>query len=190
MRFVVSLRNQMTLFMNGKLDAQNHRRWFSTGTIIMALLGLLSSAQAQHGVTREYAAFDPKPNAVPLAPLFDVPLTDASITLGPDRAFYLTGSAVENGAAGFSSRLTIWRSKDMKNWTEVRILDLSPGRYRSPEIHFMGGIFWLTLGRQNGGTELVKFVGQDLAKSAFTKAMITERGEDPSIFRDQDGSFY
>ena len=55
---------------------------------------LLHSARAQHGVIREYAALAPKPDAVPLAPLLDTPLTDTSIAGGADRAFYLTGSSV------------------------------------------------------------------------------------------------
>ena len=57
---------------------------------------------AQHGVIREYAALAPKPDAVPLPALFDTPLTDTSITIGPDKAYYLTGSAVDAGGARLS----------------------------------------------------------------------------------------
>src|SRR5512137_514068 len=85
---------------------------------------LLQSARAQHGVIREYAALAPKPDAVPLAPLFDAPLTDTSITVGPDKAFYLTGSAVGEQGAVFTNRLSFWRSTDMKQWTLLRTLDL------------------------------------------------------------------
>ena len=145
---------------------------------------------AQHGVIREYAALAPEPDAVPLAPLLDAPLTDASITLGPDKAFYLTGSAVEGGGAAFSSRIPIWRSADLKQWAKIRTLDFGASQFRSPEVHFLDSAFWLTLGRKGGGTELVKFDSTDLATSAFKKAAITARGEDPSLFRDEDGTLY
>ena len=157
---------------------------------LFAGLAVFHDVSAQHGVIREYAALAPKPDAVPLAPLLDAPLTDASITLGPDKAFYLTGSAVEGGGAAFSSRIPIWRSADLKQWAKIRTLDFGASQFRSPEIHFLDGAFWLTLGRKGGGTELVKFESSDLATSAFRKVPITARGEDPSLFRDEDGTFY
>ena len=63
-------------------------------------------------------------------------------------------------------------------------------KYRSPEIHYFDGQFWLTLGREGGGTELLHFDGADLATSSFKRAVITEKGEDLSLFRDDDGMFY
>jgi hypothetical protein len=148
-------------------------------------------AIAQHGVIREYAALAPVPNAVPLPPLFDTPLTDTSITVGPDKAFYLSGSAVDaRGGAVFTNRLTFWRSLDMKKWEPLRTLDLNGTRARSPEIHFLGGHFWLTLSREGGGTELLRFAGADLAPSSFQQARITEQGEDASLFRDDDGTYF
>jgi beta-xylosidase len=157
---------------------------------LFASLAFVSGARAQHGVIREYAALAPQPDAVPLAPLLDAPLTDTSLTLGPDQAFYLTGSTVEAGAAAFSAELTIWRSADMRQWTKLRSLDFGAAQFRSPEIHFLAGAFWLTLGRKGGGTELLKFDTADLATSTFKKVPITERGEEPSLFRDDDGTFF
>ena len=151
---------------------------------------LLQPARAQHGVIREYAALAPKPDAVPLAPLFDAPLTDTSITVGPDRAFYLTGSALVKQAAVFTHRLSFWRSADLKQWTPLRTLDLGATKARSPELHFLDGRFWLTLGCEGGGTELLRFDTTDLAASSFQQKRITERGEDPSLFRDDDGTYY
>jgi len=151
---------------------------------------LLQPALAQHGVIREYAALAPKPEAAALAPLLDAPLTDASITVGPDKAFYLTGSAVDGQGAIFTSRLSFWRSADLKQWTPLRTLDLGAAKARSPELHFLDGRFWLTLGREGGGTGLLRFDTTDLAASGFQQARITERGEDPSLLRDDDGAFY
>ncbi len=158
--------------------------------LLAASVGIVPGARAQHGVIREYAALDPKPGAVPLAPVLNVPLTDASLTLGPDHAFYLTGSAVADAAAAFSAQVALWRSVDLKQWVKVRTLDFGNAQFRSPEIHYLDGAFWLTLGRKGGGTELLKFDTANLAASAFQKASITERGEDPSLFRDGDGTFF
>lgn len=156
---------------------------------LLAVL-LLPAARAQHGVIREYAALAPRSDAVPLAALCDVPLTDTSITVGPDQAFYLTGSGVKGAGAVFSGQLSIWRSPDLKKWIPLRTLDLAGRRARSPELHFLGGRFWLTLGFEGGGTGLLRFATADLATSGFESARITEHGEDPSLFRDDDGKFF
>jgi beta-xylosidase len=150
----------------------------------------LPSAWAQHGVIREYAALAPKPDAVPLAPLFDAPLTDISIAVGPHRAFYLVGSAFAGGKAAFVDRLTIWRSPDMKRWSTVRTLELPAPKVRAPELHFLAGAFWLTLAREGGGTALLRFETTDLVRSGFRVTPITTAGGDPSLFRDDDGEFY
>lgn len=170
------------------MKTQAYRNRLASAALGLLLLGF--TAHAQHGVIREYAALAPEPDAVPLAPLFDAPLTDASITLGPDKALYLAGSAVEGGGAAFSSRIPIWRSADMRQWAKIRTLDFGAAQFRSPEIHFLDGAFWLTLGRKGGGTELLKFDTADPATSAFRKVQITARGEDPSLFRDDNGTFY
>ena len=172
---------------NAGIRPRRHR-WLLP--LLLPSAALVQPAGAQHGVIREYAALAPAPDAVPLAPLFDAPRTDTSIAVGPDRAFYLTGSAVDGQAAVFTNRLAIWRSADMKQWLPLRTLDLEGTRARSPELHFLGGRFWLTLGREGGGTELLRFDTADLATSGFQRARITEQGEDPSLFRDDDGAYY
>ena len=159
--------------------------------ILTASALAVANLPAQHGVIREYAALAPTAQAVPLPPLFDTPLTDTSITVGPDKAFYLTGSAVDaHGGAVFSRQVSLWRSADMKKWVPLRTLELQGRPVRSPEIHFLDGRFWLTLGREGGGTDLLHFDTVDLANSTYQLARITEHGEDPSLFRDDDGTFY
>lgn len=157
---------------------------------LTTVLLLAASAFAQHGVIREYAALAPKPDAVPLKPLFDEPLTDTSITMGPDRAYYLTGSKASNDGPVFASKIAIWRSAGMRGWKKIREIDFSPAAVRSPEIHYLKGRFWLTAGLEHGGTELLRFDGADLASGKFQRKRITERGEDPSLFLDDDGAFY
>lgn len=161
----------------------------STARYLIVLFSL-GIASAQHGVIREYAALAPKPDAVPLRPLFDEPLTDTSITLGPDKAYYLTGSAVNSDGAVFSHKVVLWRSTDMRKWKRVREMDFAPAAVRAPEIHYLQGRFWLTLGMEGGGTELLRFDNANIASSRFERRKITDHGEDPSLFLDDDGTYY
>jgi len=78
----------------------------------------------------------------------------------------------------------------MTKWRKLRTLDFGAARFVSPEIHWLKGSFWLTLGREGGGTELLRFESADLATSAFQREQITARGADPSMFLDDDGRFY
>ena len=146
-------------------------------------------ALAQHGVIREYAALAPRPDAVPLRPMLDVPLSSPSICPGPDGAYYLTGTPIENGQPFFSSTVRIWRSSDLVNWREIRTLHFEES-YRSPELRYLKDTWWLTLERGSGGTALVKLTGDDPASADYEKEVITEFGITPSIFRDDDGKFF
>ncbi|MBS1829763.1 MAG: family 43 glycosylhydrolase [Acidobacteria bacterium] len=140
---------------------------------------------AQHGVIREYAALAPRAEAVALRPLADFSLTDVSVAVGHDGAYYMTGSE----AAGFVPRVRIWRSADLRDWKVVREVSGERG-VRAPEIHFLRGRYWLTLGLEGGGTELVSFASTDVGKSGVRRVRVTEKGFDPSLFLDDDGSFY
>ncbi|MCX7012791.1 MAG: family 43 glycosylhydrolase, partial [Candidatus Sumerlaeota bacterium] len=79
---------------------------------------------------------------------------------------------------------------NLAEWEPVRALDVGDRQARSPEIHFFDGLFWVTLGLEGGGCDLVRFDGLDLDASGFRRERITERGEDPSLFRDDDGAYY
>lgn len=160
--------------------------------IVLVFAAVLSCApiRAQHGVIREYAALAPRPDATPLRPLLDIPLTDISIAVGHDGAYYMTGSAASADGAVFAPAVTIWRSADMARWRRLRTIDGGGKAVRSPEIHYLGGRYWLTLGIQGGGSELLVFATRDLSSSAFRRTRITQRGEDPSLFLDDDGTWY
>jgi beta-xylosidase len=146
-------------------------------------------ALAQHGVIREYAALAPRPDAVPLRSMLDVPLSSPSVSPGPDGAYYLTGTPIENGQPFFSSTIRIWRSSDLINWREIRTLNFEES-YRSPELRYLKDTWWLALERGSGGTALVKFDGDDPASADYEERVITEFGITPSIFRDEDGKFF
>src|SRR5262249_52971481 len=85
---------------------------------------------------------------------------------------------------------TLWRSPDMVKWSRLRTLETGDKPVRSPEIHYLANRYWLTLGLEGGGTELLSFDTTELARSPFRRARITETGEDPSLFLDEDGTFY
>lgn len=138
----------------------------------------------------EFAALIPAPDAKPLTPLLDLPLTDASIAVGANGVFYLTGSAISGDAVVFSRSITIWHSSDMRAWSKLRKVKLQGTKGRSPELHYMREVFWLTYSREGGGTDLIQFDTPELASSAFRTARITTRGEDPSLFADDDGKMY
>ena len=145
---------------------------------------------AQHGVIREYASLAPAATATPLRPLLDIPLTDVSIAVGHDGAYYMTGSEVANNAAAFAKEIRLWRSADLKKWSVLRTIRLEGGAAQAPEVHYLKNRYWLTLGMEGGGTELIAFDAMDLKGSKFRRAKITERGADPSLFLDDDGAFY
>ncbi len=160
--------------------------------LLPVIVGLIwsTSAPGQHGVIREYAALAPKQDATPLRPILDAPLTDVSITRGHDGAYYMTGSAIAAGAPAFAPSVTIWRSPDMAKWQKILSVSGDGKAVRSPEIHYLKNRYWLTLGLEGGGTELLAFNTSDIAKSPFRRAKITDTGEDPSLFLDDDGVFY
>lgn len=144
---------------------------------------------SQHGVIDYYAALAPTREAVPLAPLLDIPLTDTSITVDTAGVFYMTGSSVKDEKAVFSKTVVLWNSTDQKNWNVLRKIEYDVP-VSAPEIHFLNGVFYVTLGREGGGTDLLQFDTVNLKESPFRSAVITKTSFDPSIFRDDDGTFY
>jgi hypothetical protein len=127
-------------------------------------------------------------DARPLAPLFDESLTDTSVARGPDGAYYLTGTPVAGGRRAASARLTVWRSADRKTWAVARVVELTGKKGLSPEVHFRAGRAWLTVGFDGGGTGLIRFATADVAAAAWTMAVLTKDGADPSLFADDDGT--
>jgi beta-xylosidase len=167
------------------------RRFLSTVFLMaMLLVSWCSVVYAQHGVIDYYASLAPSLTAQPLAPLTEYPLTDTSITLGGDGYYYKTGSLVEGDKAIFSKLISIRRSADLKSWETVRVLTFVDTAVSSPEIHWLNGAFYMTLGREDGGGDLLKFDSLNLTHSTFQKVTITDKESDPSIFLDDDGTFY
>src|SRR5574340_638020 len=88
--------------------------------------------------------------------LFDSPLRDPSICVGPDGMYYLTGTSPPFWSYNNESGIRVWRSKDLVTWEPLGTVwryGESPwhAKYReakkplwAPEIHCFQGTFWLT----------------------------------------------
>lgn len=148
-----------------------------------------------------------RPPLPPLAPVFDYPLRDPSITTGPDGMYYLTGTTGWPNWWKTNEGIRVWKSKDLRNWTPLGLVwtlhsdaewarDVREGKRAvwAPEIHYLKGTFWLTycMNYRGGGTGLLKSVTGEAAgpyvdvkpDGPFTAEI------DASLFQDDDGSVY
>ena len=143
--------------------------------------------------------------------LFDVPLRDPSICLGPDHTYYLTGTSPPFWDDNQDSGIRIWKSKDLVTWESLGTVwrcGKSPWheKYRqakkplwAPEIHYLKKTFWLTYSMP-GWDGTAKTSGSGLLKSTTGKPegpyIDMQPGErlgdeiDASLFEDDDGQVY
>jgi beta-xylosidase len=150
-------------------------------------------------------------------PLFDYPIRDVSICVGPDGLYYLTGTTGYPDWWAVTGDIQIWKSSDLKEWTPIiteprkrttvwnidrngtwqkviKNRDGAPFRpLWAPEIHFMKDTFWITY--------CIPRLGNGLLKSTSGKAegpYITALNDDQpiseeidaSLFQDDNGSVY
>ncbi|MFD0696315.1 family 43 glycosylhydrolase [Paenibacillus sp. GCM10027628] len=127
--------------------------------------------------------------------ILDVSLKDASICTGPDRMYYLTGTTD-------CLNLQVWTSADLKSWTvPVTVWCLEQeGSWQkgsqgangicAPEIHYVKGTFWITYGLSQGGTGLLKSLSDSVRGPYQNLGMMTDDGQDASLFEDEDGIVY
>lgn len=154
---------------------------------------------------------------LPVRQLFDFPVRDTSICVGPDNAYYLTGTTGES-TGGPEDRdgwwyvnrgIRVWRSTNLTNWTllgrvwtfeknatwqKARTDEKGVTRRAiwAPEIHYLKGTFWLAY--------CVNYQGTGLLRSTTGKAegpYVDVRPEGPitdeidaSLFEDDDGKVY
>jgi xylan 1,4-beta-xylosidase len=117
----------------------------------------------------------PLPALPPIRPLFDYPMRDVSICLGPDGVYYLTGTTGYPDWWAVTGDIQVWKSPDLKSWTPVAdqprrraivwnldrdgtwgkrvpIRDGAPFRpLWAPEIHYLKDTFWITYSIPLGG---------------------------------------
>ena len=157
---------------------------------------------------------------VPLRPLMDVPLRDVSVCRGPEGLYYMTGTRGQergDGTVDFRNDRTVrlWKSADMVDWEPVgtvwnlkthpdlwkrwqrtyRIPPDRPGGPRAwglsaPEVHYVKDSFWIAFSMNGRGTGLLKSTTGEAKGPYEFVGQMTTLGDDPSLFRDDDGKVY
>jgi xylan 1,4-beta-xylosidase len=169
----------------------------------LAVLALAVSSRAEDSPNA--------PTLPKIEPLFDYPLRDTSICLGPDDTYYLTGTTgdtktwweVNDGG------IRVWKSKDLKKWEPLGPVwtfaknttwqKESKGEKGNtlhalwaPEIHYFKNTFWLTYCINYGGTGILKSTsGKAEGPYVDVKPDGPLTGQiDASLFCDDDGKVY
>lgn len=141
-----------------------------------------------------------------LRKLFDSPLRDTSICVGPDRTYYLTGTTGHPTWWTVNEGIRVWKSADLTNWQPLGLVwsfekdvtwqKLAKGNSKraiwAPEIHYLKGTFWLSYCVNTGGTGLLKSTsGKAEGPYVDVKPDSPLTAEiDASLFQDDDGKVY
>ncbi len=191
-----------------------------TTAMMMAAIGLTLSVRAEEKPKENQAT-----TAVPTLSnslkdlkgkvrlLFDEPLRDPSVCLGPDGTYYLTGTSEPFWGFNNQNGIRVWKSKDLVKWEPLGTvwrygespwhkpyLDAKKPLW-APEIHYKKGTFWLTYGMpgwqkgdhfENCGSGLLKSTSGK-PQGPYVDVSPGERlGDeiDASLFEDDDGALY
>jgi len=145
-----------------------------------------------------------RPALPPLKPLFDFPVRDPCICLGPDGNYYLTGTTGWPTWWKTNEGIRLWRSPDLKNWTDLGLVwKIEDGTWQkkfhkdlralwAPEIHYLKGTFWLTYCMNYGGTGLLRSTSgkaEGPYVDVHPQGPLTDK-IDASLFADDDGKVY
>ncbi len=139
-----------------------------------------------------------------MKPLFDYPVRDTSICVGPDKQYYLTGTTGAPDWWKTNPGIRVWRSKDLKTWEPLGLVwsfeknaawqELKGDQLAiwAPEIHYFNNTFWIPYCVNYGGTGILKSkTGKAEGPYEDIKKDGPLTGEiDASLFRDDDGKVY
>lgn len=150
--------------------------------------------------------FTQAPGVPALKPLFDFPVRDTCVCVGPDQTYYLTGTTGAPGWWNVNEGIRIWKSKDMKSWEPLGLVwsfakDLTwqkPEGDRqavwAPELHYFNDTFWIAycMNYPQGGTGILRSTtGKPEGPYVDVKPGGPMTAEiDASLFRDDDGKVY
>jgi hypothetical protein len=142
-------------------------------------------------------------------PMFDYPLRDPSICVGPDRMYYLIGTTGHPTWWQTNEGIRMWKSRDLKKWEPLGLVwsfekdatwqkgsTGNDGKLRraiwAPEIHYIKKNYWITYCVNYGGTGLLKSTsGKAEGPYVDVKADGPLTPEiDASLFQDDDGTVY
>ena len=139
-----------------------------------------------------------------IKPLFDYPIRDPYICLGPDGNYYLTGTTGAPDWWHVNEGVRIWKSSNLVTWEPLGLVwsfekdgtwqDVRDGKRAlwAPEIHFINGTYWIPYSMNYGGTGLLK---SESGKAEGPYVDVTKDSPltdqiDPSLFQEDDGTVY
>ncbi len=147
--------------------------------------------------------FTDAPGANRLKPLFDYPLRDTCVCVGPD-AYYLIGTTGAPTWWNTNEGIRIWKSTDLIDWQPMGLVwsfakDLTWQKKQgdkqavwAPEMHYFNGTYWISYCVNYSGTGILKSTSGkpegpyvDIRKDGPLTGEI-----DASLFRDDDGKVY
>ncbi len=148
--------------------------------------------------------FTNAPGVPRLQPLFDFPVRDTCVCVGPDRTCYLTGTTGHPAWWNTNEGIRLWKSADLRNWEPLGLVwsfakdatwQVKRGDKQAiwaPEIHFFNDTFWIAYCVNYGGTGVLRSTSgrpegpyEDIRKDGPLTADI-----DASLFRDDDGRVF
>ncbi|HNX36299.1 MAG TPA: family 43 glycosylhydrolase [Kiritimatiellia bacterium] len=152
----------------------------------------------------------------PMRPLFDYPMRDTCVCVGPDGTYYLTGTTGAPTWWETNEGIRVWKSKDLKAWEPLGLVwsferdatwqtgstDANGKRLRAiwaPELHFINGTFYIAYSvnyRRADG----QYCGTGILRSATGRPegpYVDVKPDGPltpdidaSLFQDDDGTVY
>jgi beta-xylosidase len=139
-----------------------------------------------------------------LKPLFDFPVRDTCVCLGPDKAYYLTGTTGHPTWWKTNDGIRVWKSKDLKTWEPLGLVwsfekDATWQKVKgdkraiwAPELHYFKNTFWIAYCLNYRGTGILRSkTGKAEGPYEDVKPDGPLTGEiDASLFADDDGKVY
>ena len=108
--------------------------------ILSIALGLMMfSAWPGHAAPAKVSAEAGVTNLPPIQPLFDYPVRDTCVCVGPDGTYYLNGTTGHPTWWETNEGMRVWKSKDLKTWTNVQeepVLKCGPDAYDRYAVAF------------------------------------------------------
>jgi len=176
--------------------------------LVMSIVSIIGAPAAEQPASAPASAPAPRLPA-DLKPLFDYPVRDTCICLGPDGTYYLTGTTGHPAWWVTNEGIRMWKSKDLKNWEPMGLVwsfekdatwqkgkTEKDGKVRraiwAPEVHYVKGNFYFAYCVNYGGTGILRSTTskpegpyEDIKKDGPLTANI-----DASLFADDDGKVY
>ena len=148
-----------------------------------ARLSLLVAALALLGPSTLNAerVYLPKPDSRPVQPVIDAQLYDVHVLNAEDGHYYLTGTWI-----GQETRIPLWRSTNLRDWSFAGTLIESAGQLSAPELYQRGEWFYLLLTEKEG----ITLYRSEHADHGFVHhARLAENVTNASLFFDGDSAY-